>query len=737
MAIDTQTEQAQEPSLDGIAVSFPTHTKGGTKLPELEQLRKWHTECARWRMTWLAEAERLEGLVHAYQWTREQEQELEAQGRKAIRSPHIAKVIWSMVGWRSQNKYEIKYLPRGGSDSGVAEARTAVAKFIFDQNSAEYCIGDACLSQYIGPMGWVKVSIDETDPTIEPNRIEDVPWRQMGWDFRGKKLDGSDWKYQTRERWMALDDAQQLYPEFADRLSQMVTTRKEGDDSVNEYGMSYTEQRAGDPVGPVSTWPADRYVYAAREEVRLVEIWYRIKEKGHYLQLPDGRNVVFDPQSQQHQYAAMSGGIVRPGTINCVYTATFCGDILLEHMASPYDHGQFPYIPVWGLIDQKGIPYGIARLIEDEQLVINWSTSKLLWVAGSRQAYVGPGADLEAVAENLAKPDGLVPRNTKDDVEIIPQGDMTAINESLLQNALNNMREIGGSTAEARGQESNAHSGRAILARQDAAMRQQGRFMDNEQRAMAQIGTQLASNMDKTYTAEKIVRITENNGNAAQVAVNVEDPFRREMLQQGGVKVYGPIAQGEYDCVVTSEPLSTTQREAMHDGLTQMLGGLDPETRFLLLDMWVDGSSFPNKEEMVQRIQQLQKQRMNPPQQPQEPPFKQSISIAFADMPLEAQNALLMGDGLLKQPLDPVQAIPLQEHVKHAQEIDKAAHAHHLQQTAPMANAEMAMKAQAQQHAQGQGDQDMQLRMQQAQQQSAMQQHQIQQEQQGGSDGGP
>lgn len=636
--IDEQTTQQGEPSLDGFAAGF---SAGGTKLPELHTLREWHTEGARWKLTWLTEAERLEGMIHAYQWTREQEQELEAQGRKAIKSPHIAKVIWSMVGWRAQNKYEIKYLPRGASDTGTAQAKTAVAKFVWDQNSAEYLMGDACLSQYIGPMGWVYVGADFSDPTKEPIAMDNVPWREMGWDFRSKKTDLSDAKYVYRERWMALDEAKQLYPEHADALDQWVVTRAEGDDGVNEYGMAYTEQRAGDPVGPISSWPADRYLYAARQEVRLVEMWYRIKQKGHYLQLPDGRNVVFDQNNPEHQYSVMTGGMVRPGTINCVYSATFTGDLLLEHMKSPYHHGMFPYVPVWGLVDQKGIPYGITRLIEDEQLIINWSTSKLLWVAASRQAFIGPSADVDDVAENLAKPDGLIRRDNPGDVEIIPQADMAGLNANLLQNALSNMREIAGSTAETRGQSSDAKSGRAILARQDAALRQQGRFLDNEQRALQQIGRMLASLMDQVYTTEKILRITEGNGKDAQVAVNVTDPFRREQLAAVGVKAYGPIAQGEYDCVVSTAPLSTSQLESQFESLTQMMSGMDPQIRVALLDLWVDAGPWPNKDEMVQRIQQIQQQMMGPPQPS---PEQQQMQAQAQELEMAAGQAQVQKD---------------------------------------------------------------------------------------------
>jgi hypothetical protein len=237
-----------------------------------------------------------------------------------------------------------------------------------------------------------------------------------------------------------------------------------------------------------------------------------------------------------------------------------------------------------------------------------------MWIGASRQAFIGPTADAGDVAENLAKPDGLIRRTEQGEVEIIPQADMAGLNANLLQNALNNMREIAGSTEEMRGQASNAKSGRAILARQDAALRQQGRFMDNEQRAMVQIGQILASLMDQVYTTEKILRITESNGKDAQVAVNVQDPFRREQLQAAGIKVYGPITQGEYDCVVSTAPLSTTQMESQFESLTQLMSGLDPQVRVALLDLWVDAGPWPNKDEMVARIQQLQQQMMGSPQ---------------------------------------------------------------------------------------------------------------------------
>lgn len=608
-------------------------------MPTINQLQTWARTDLQAHNAWRPEAERLEGMIHAYQWTDEEKAGLEKQGRKAFRSPHSAKVIWSMVGWQAQNKSEIKYLPRGGSDEGIATARTQVAKYWWDANQAEYAQSDIRLQQYVGPLGWWHVCVQQDDPNREPVVIESIPWREMLWDASARKLDLSDAKRITRNRWVPLEEAIELYPEHEAYLRSMAQMVKSGMANTNEWGMEYIIERVGDAVGPVTSW--DQTTFSGVQEVRLVQTISVHKRKGHYIELPDGRNVVFNPKNVEHQLGVMQGAMVRPGKVTTFVTSTFCGDQILEQMADPYGVPMFPFIPQWGLIDQRGIPYGITRLIEDEQTVINWSTSKLLWIAGSRQAFVSPEADMEGVAENLAKPDGLVPRRSPDEVQIIPQSDMAGLNANLYQNALNNIKEIAGSPDEMRGQESTAKSGVAIQARQSAALAQQGRFLDNERRALALVGQYLSALMDngQVISTEKILRITEGNGKLSQVAVNVEDPMRREQLEQYGIKTYGAIAQGNYDCVVTTGPVSETERQAQSQNLTQMLSGMDPMVRLALLDLWVDSGDWQNKDEIVKRIQQIQQTQFGQPQGVDQGVPELEVPQSDQAMALEQQQA--------------------------------------------------------------------------------------------------
>jgi hypothetical protein len=589
----------------------PTATYGeGNTL--LRRLHGWYRNAVGYRRTFATETETDEKYAHNKQWTAEEINTLKETGREPITLPHITKVIWSMLGFRAQNKYEVKYSPRGASDVGLADARTQLAKYVWDQNHAEFRATKATTSQYICGIGWLFVGYQYDDPQNEPIKIADVNWSEMAWDPRSVEDDFSDAEFINREKWLTLDTAKRLYPEHADHLDAYARSRSYQSETFNAYGFEAHDVIPGDQYGSVATWQDRQFYRGDTQEVRVVECWYRVKESGHYIKFPDGTVEVFNRFDQKHQLAGMLGARVMPGTINRVKFATFCGDLLLEEGDSPYEHGYFPYVPYWGIRDERGRPYGMVRLLRDAQKVTNWGLSKVLWTAQSGdKPIIGPDEDVEDVRENVARPDGILREKQPNGIRFATglNSNIVNFNQLIIQMGMEAMEQIGGSPAEMRGDESNAKSGRAIIARQEAAVRQQMVFLDQEKRSLTQIGEMLSSMFDQSYTDEKVLRITEPDGRTGHVAINVQDPLRRQQLAQMGLTVYGDVSQDRYDVTVEATAMTSTRRQAFAEEFGQIMSTLPPQYITALLPGYIRSLDAPNAEAMATTVEQVNEQQ--------------------------------------------------------------------------------------------------------------------------------
>jgi Phage P22-like portal protein len=632
------------------------------KVQLLELAHKYHREGVGWRSSWMPQAEEAEAMFHNRPWKPEEAEELKDQEREPLRFTHARKVVEAMVGFRTQNKYEIAYEPRGDSDTVIADIRTQLARYVWGANQAEYEVGDACLDQYIVGLGWVKTGVQEEDPSEERTHIEHVPWREMFVDPRGRKLNLSDRRYCGRERWMAVDDACALHPEH--------------DAAIRAYATTMRERNGG--VAHERVAPADSYrrgeqpAYFTQEtnEVRLVELQYRTSERGHWIAYPDGRTEVFDAKNPQHQYIHLASQVmpklgqpkVVPGQVKKVMFVTFVGDVILEHGPSPYKHTRFQWVPFWGWVDDRGHPYGVMEALKDPQRLINWSYSKLQWIAAAQHVIIqkGSGVDKDELRENAARPDAVIEYTGNLPPQYVTFADKAQLSGSLLEAGINDLQQLGGSPDEMRGQESNAKSGKAILARQDAAIRQQGRYLDNEQRALVMMGEILGSIFDQDFADEKVFRITEVNGTKQLAAINVTDPLRRAELEQKGWRVVGDITQGRYDSTAVGAPLSPSHRQAMLQELDSIMETLPPEAQLMLLDLRLRLLDIPWKDEMAERIKVIQQAVLGPPPgaqpagpmpggQPQLPPNMDPTTLNPPGVPaaLELPAPPLPPDGAL------------------------------------------------------------------------------------------
>lgn len=171
------------------------------------------------------------------------------------------------------------------------------------------------------------------------------------------------------------------------------------------------------------------------------------------------------------------------------------------------------------------------------------------------------------------------------------------------------------------------------------------------------------------YNTQRIIRLSKDKEFAKIPDRVQEDP----MLQQGNIEVYrlsktpegedifelvkeiqGDLSIGEYDIdVIAGSQLPRSRSEKAQ--ITQWLferGIIPPNSRGV--DELLTSLDFPNKNAIIEELQRneqaAQAQAMQQPQTPPMPPVKE-ISVAFKDMPPEAQIEMLQRDyGLMLKP---------------------------------------------------------------------------------------
>lgn len=445
-------------------------------------------------------------------------------------------------------------------------------------------------------MGWIETG--EGDPTDGPIVFErHEGWRNMLWDSRAKQMDLQDARYICRTKWLDFDIASALWPQRkgllrlsteGNLLSSIAGLSDYGDDPMDS---SEDDSRFSAPVTSGGN--------AIRHRIRCMEMWYKEPKMVPVMKGGDFHRELFDPWSEGHWYDLEQGRatlIERPREL--IHVALMTEKGLLDVRQSPYRHNRFPFTPIWGYRRSRdGMPYGIIRGLRDIQRDLNKRASKALHYLSSTQVKVQEGAvdDIEELRTEAGRPDSVIvykqgyqPPDIKSDAE------MASAHIDLMQMDANMIQQVGGVTNENLGRDTNATSGRAILAKQDQGQLATSIFFDNFRFAMRLNGEKLLTNIEQFYTDEQQFRITDTRGNPQYVTIN-DGTFPNA------------ISLFKADFIIDEEDWRATSRQAQAEQLMNLmreLAATAPQIVIKCLDLVIESMDMPKRDELVKRIRQ-------------------------------------------------------------------------------------------------------------------------------------
>ena len=482
-------------------------------------------------------SERDRDYVDNKQLTAKELKTFEIRGQPPVIDNRIKTKIDSLVGLETQQRLDPKALPRTPKHEGDADGATEALRYVAEEQDYDAKRSGVWRNMLVEGFGGIGVSVAEAmdyngQPGIEV-RIRRYSWDRLFFDPHSSETDFSDAGYLGAVLWMDYDDALAMY--------------KDNPDAANILDVTLTTAPSDtyDDKPKHSLW-ADK----KRKRVRICQIWVKRDEQWHFAEYT-------------------KGGILKAGP-------------------SPYktDKGESDCELVLqsAYCDRDNNRYGLVREMISLQDEINKRRSKSLHLLSANQTLYEEGAidNIELFRREKAKADGTMKvapgALANQRVQTISGVDVATAQFQLLQESKNaidlkgpNATEMGDKT-----QGSNAASGRAIVASPQGGMIQVGDLMDNLRHLDRRVFRAMWNRIRQYWTAEKWIRVTDDDQNVKWVGVNV-DPQQIQMLAaqdpQAAQKIagiVGNVAELDCDIIIDEAPDSLSPQLEQFQSLVEL-----------------------------------------------------------------------------------------------------------------------------------------------------------------------
>lgn len=641
----TSAPAGQQPPQAVVVGEMPTDAPNGT-IEELQNTALPQRTVMQylWEIkhqpNWRREADTCADYYDGNQLSQELVDKLKDRGQPPLITNLIKPTIDTVLGMEAKTRTDWMVRPEDDTDSNddVAEALSLKLKHAEIESRADRACSDAYAGQIKAGLGWVEVA-RESDPLKFPYRVQYIHRREIFWDWRGEKYDLSDARYLIRRRWLELDHAIAMMPQYAD-LFRATTCGWAGFDPLLEQNTNLYQSFV---LERDTRLEAVDWRDIQRERVCLYEVWYRKWVRGFVITLLNGKTVECDFDNPEHVQAVLQGADVRMATFQKVRLAWYCGPHFLYDIPSPYDHNYFPYVPFFGYReDLTQVPYGLVRSMISPQDEINARKSKALWLLNSRRVVADDDAveDHGKAMEEIARPDAYIVLNSKrkpgSKFEVGSDSNLTAQQFEAMQQAKQEIEEASGVHKVMQGQQSGASSGLAINSLVEQGLNTLAEINDNYRHARRLVGELLFRLMQRDMKG-KPVSVKVGDGLQERVIVlnqPVQDP------QTGQATIQNDISGISPKVVLDDIPSTPTFRLQQLQMLTEITKSLPPQLQGQVIDFIVAATDLPNRQEIVDRLRaalgiltpQQQQQKM----QAQEAAQQQQQATAAKMVVLEA-----------------------------------------------------------------------------------------------------
>jgi hypothetical protein len=508
---------------------------------DVTELRKQFTDYVTIKQSEILEARTALKYYHGDQWTKEQLDTLQARGQPAITFNRVGRKIDGLVGVLEKLRGDPKAVGRIENDEQGAEISTQCIRYALDMSrfaaqETEALRKGACTGIVIAELGIVPG--DKLDPDID---VATVDATTFFYDPRSLKLDFSDARYMGVSKLMTKDEFEELFPgKWDDALGSI------DDTGETEFDLDRSH-----------LWSQ------GRTKLRLVEHWYRAAGEWRF--------------------------------------AFYAGTELLRSGISPFFDEKGKTISRYDAfavhVDGIGDHYGFVRNLIGPQDAMNQHRSKSVHIMNTRQLKVnrraigGDQPDIETLRREAARPDGVMLYDgDPNDVEVL-EGQQEFIRQTQYYQDAKDEIEQFGPNPQLMGAQPSDQSGRAFAMMQQTGIAELGPFLSQWRSWKLRLYRKIWVAQQRNWTAERILRVTNDQGAARYTA----DPWGRPMLVNA-------VGQIDVDILIDEGPDTTNVMGDVFDTLQSLAQNNVPVPPAVI----IEASALPQskKQQLIQMLSQ-------------------------------------------------------------------------------------------------------------------------------------
>lgn len=447
----------------------------GEALPDdyaISQLRKQYENFASTKNDEIVEQRDARHYYHGDQWTDADKKILKKRKQPIITVNVISRKIDGVVGLVERMRQDPKAFPRTPEQQEGADVATSAVRYVADINELPAKKAQVARIAAINGIGGVEMFLEQGDHGDPDVGMAIVAADCFFYDPRSFQDDFSDARYMGIAKWVDVEQAKLMFPAKADELEQAVS-------------------QTGETSGVQQQDRELRWVDQTDKRLFLIEHWYL--------------------QGDEWRFCFYTGGIELARGVSPFIDEkgnTFCRFIMFSTN-----------------VDHDGDRYGFVRNLKSPQDEINARRSKGLHQLNTRRIIATRGMveDVERARTEAARPDGFIeinpdPNGKFEFDDVAKQADMAG-QIKFLELAKQDVENFGPNPALV-GQGIESKSGRAIALLQQAGMAEIGPFMIAYRGWTIRLYRSIWNTVQRYWTAERWIRITDNEGIANFVKLN-------------------------------------------------------------------------------------------------------------------------------------------------------------------------------------------------------------------------
>ena len=517
------------------------------------------------------------------QWPVELQNSRNLESRPVITVNKVDNYCRQVSNQQRQQRPRIKVHATNTHDDMVdAQTIQGIIRHIEVNSNADHAYDNAF--EYAVRMGWgymrVKtnyVSEDSFDQEIYIDPV-DNPFT-VYFDPNSVAPDGSDADRCLITTMMRKDEFRKMYPD------------------ADDGGTSFTQRGTGDSQ---SEW-------ITREDIRLAEYYYTVKEKATLYLLSDGTATFADDKDFFNRLDAYGISVVDKRD-SYKKTIKYCKLTAVEILEERDWAGKYlPIVPVYGrhiVIGDKRKKFGMIRHAKDPQRMYNfWQTAitesvalapKAKWILaeGQDEGHENDwaNANIKSFPVLRYKQTDIDGRPAPPPVRMQPEPPPTGVMAAAM-GVDNDIKNIMGIFDPAQLGQGNI-SGKALNGQQQQVDLTNFDYYDNLTRSISHIGKICLDLIPKIYDTERVMRIIGDDGKPELLTINQRDSVGR---------VLNDISVGQYDVVMETGPGYNSKRQEAVDNMLPLLSAA-PDLMKVAGDLVFRNMDWPGADIIADRL---------------------------------------------------------------------------------------------------------------------------------------